>query len=259
MITVHVIVKNEENFIWFAIKSVIPYVDRILIYDTGSVDKTTEIIKSINSTKIELEEKGVVTSQELTNLRNQQIEKTSTDWFMLLDGDEVWSVNSLKGLIDATKTAKAGVMGIVVRTRNCVGDIFHYLPESRGEYRLLGKKGHYNIRAFRKSEGYKWVGKYPLESYNGPTGAINNAEYKLMFLDKYYWHTTHLRRTCANDSSKRAKRKIELGIEANKEEIPEVFFYNRPSFVPDPLKKQPLSEKMISYLTTPLKEIKSKL
>ena len=46
-ITIHSIVKNEP-FIYYAIKSVYPYVDKILLYDTGSnevniIRKMTEI------------------------------------------------------------------------------------------------------------------------------------------------------------------------------------------------------------------------
>ncbi len=52
----HTLVRNEENFIWFAINSIIDYVDKILIYDLGSTDKTIEIIKTINNQKIILKQ-----------------------------------------------------------------------------------------------------------------------------------------------------------------------------------------------------------
>jgi len=51
-IVVHCLVKNEENFIWYAINSVLPFVDKIMIWDNDSTDKTIEIIKSIHSPKI---------------------------------------------------------------------------------------------------------------------------------------------------------------------------------------------------------------
>ncbi|MBU1256082.1 hypothetical protein KKA49_00135 [Patescibacteria group bacterium] len=53
-IIVHCLVKNEERFIWYAIKSVLPFVDKIMVWDTGSTDKTIQIIKSIKSKKISL-------------------------------------------------------------------------------------------------------------------------------------------------------------------------------------------------------------
>ena len=45
-ITVHTLVKNEERWIWYALKSVLPFVDQIIVWDTGSTDKTTAIIRA---------------------------------------------------------------------------------------------------------------------------------------------------------------------------------------------------------------------
>ena len=47
-----ILIRNEENFIWFAINSVIDYVDEIMVWDMGSIDKTEEIVKSIDNPKI---------------------------------------------------------------------------------------------------------------------------------------------------------------------------------------------------------------
>ena len=105
MITVHMVVKNEEQWVWFAVNSVLNFVDRIIIYDTGSTDRTLEILKSIKSSKIEFEEKGSVTPEKLVDLRNEQIKNTKTDWFMLLDGDEVWSEKSLTLLLSKIQSA----------------------------------------------------------------------------------------------------------------------------------------------------------
>ena len=44
---VHTLVKNEERYIWYSVMSVIDYIDKILIWDTGSTDKTVDIIKEI--------------------------------------------------------------------------------------------------------------------------------------------------------------------------------------------------------------------
>lgn len=252
-ITAHAILKNEENFIWFAINSVLSYVDRIIIFDTGSTDKTVEIIKSIKNPKIKFEEKGEVTPQELVNLRNEQIEKTKTDWFMLLDGDEVWPEESIKKLINAPVLDK---IAVVVRSRNCVGDIFHFQKESKGEYRLLGMKGHFNIRLYKKTPDFRWVGNYPLEAYSDKNGPINNQDEKLQFVDTYYWHLTHLKRSSVDDKK---KRKLELGIKADKTEVPEIFFAQRPEIVPDPFLKPSIKEKLLATILTPIKDIKYRI
>ena len=41
------VVNNEENFIWFSVMSVIKFIDRIVIYDTGSTDNTVSIIEEL--------------------------------------------------------------------------------------------------------------------------------------------------------------------------------------------------------------------
>ena len=46
-ITAHCLVKNEENFVGFAIKSVINFVDKVIVFDTGSTDKTVGLIKNL--------------------------------------------------------------------------------------------------------------------------------------------------------------------------------------------------------------------
>lgn len=251
-ITAHVIVKNEEQWIWYAINSVIEYVDKIIIFDTGSTDQTINIIKSIRSPKIKFEEKGLVNPKQLVDLRNEQINKTETDWFMLLDGDEVWPENSIRKITTLNFGNKKAV---VVRTRNCVGDIYHYLPENRGHYRLLGMEGHFNIRFYKKSPGYKWVGTYPLEAYSNDDGPINNQDDKLLFIDTYYWHLTHLVRSSVENK----KRRIEKGIRTDEKDIPQVFFKKSPGIVPNPFIKPSFYERIIASFITPLKEIKAKI
>ena len=46
-ITGHMVVKNEDRWIYYAIMSVIEYLDKLIIYDTGSIDHTKDIIKGI--------------------------------------------------------------------------------------------------------------------------------------------------------------------------------------------------------------------
>ena len=40
-------VKNEEYWIWYALTSVAPHVDEILVFDNGSQDRTVEIVREI--------------------------------------------------------------------------------------------------------------------------------------------------------------------------------------------------------------------
>lgn len=239
-LTVHTIIKNEDRWIWYALMSVVDYVDKILIYDTGSTDKTLSVIKTIASPKIILESKPATTRQDLVKLRQEQLDRTRTPWFMLLDGDEIWSQGNLQKLLVAAANADENILAFFNRTRNCVGDMYHYLPESKGKYKIKGITGHLNIRLIRKVPGLKVVGEYPLEAYTLNNTPIQDLTSKIQFVDTWYLHTTHLPRSTEAQSDKnvidrRQKRKFwRPSFKMPKSELPEIFWQPRPAIVPSP-------------------------
>ena len=96
---VNCIVYNEENFIWFAINSIIDFVDKIIVWDTGSQDLTVKIIEEIKKKypeKIEFKEVGKVSGNSYTKIRQQMLEISKCDWVLILDGDEIWFEDSIK-------------------------------------------------------------------------------------------------------------------------------------------------------------------
>ncbi|MBI2010618.1 MAG: glycosyltransferase [Candidatus Chisholmbacteria bacterium] len=144
--TVHTIIKNEDRWIWYALMSVIDVASKIIVFDTGSTDKTPEIIQTINSPKIVFEHKPQTTRSALVKLRQEQLDRTTTPWFLLVDGDEIWPQKNLFKLLKVADKSSQKVMAFFTRTRNCVGDISHYLPESKGQYHIKGITGHLNRR-----------------------------------------------------------------------------------------------------------------
>ena len=46
------IVKNEDKYLYFAVESVIEFLDKLLIWDTGSSDNTIEIIKLLKKNNV---------------------------------------------------------------------------------------------------------------------------------------------------------------------------------------------------------------
>lgn len=125
-LTAHCMVRNEP-FVYYAVKSVYPYVDRILLYDTGSYDKYTlediqvllreDIEKKIifKEVPIEIDETMWSCRKDHTNyrrmakenqgkkgkwfVRRQMIDDTETKYFMILDGDEVYYQIGIYALI----------------------------------------------------------------------------------------------------------------------------------------------------------------
>src|SRR3989339_148825 len=231
MITAHCIVKNEENFVWYAINSVIDHVDEMIIWDQGSSDKTIEIVKTINNPKITFKK----VSESVHVLRETMIEETNGDWIFVLDGDEVWYEGAVKNLINNLEKAGESKDCVVVPNYMFVGDIFHYQEKSAGKYKIGERKGHYNIRAIRKTDGLHVEGTYPNEAYVTKEGVkvqdLNKE--RILFLDTPYLHASFLKR-----SSKDVKKvKYEIGESFPKDfYYPEVFFEPRPLIVPSPWK-----------------------
>ena len=194
-LTGHTLVKNEEVWVKPALQAVLPCVERLLVWDTGSTDSTVSIVHSIKSLKIKFKQCGPVNREELVELRNAQIKATKTDWFLLVDGDEIWPKANLIQLIKAMAAAKPDTLALVNRTRNCVGDLNHYLPESQGQYRIGPWSGHLNIRAIKNLPGLKVTGSYPNEAYVYQGKKLQDQPERLEFCDTWYYHATHLKRT----------------------------------------------------------------
>ena len=92
-VTVHTIVQNEEKYLWFSVMSIIDFVDEVFIWDTGSTDNTVPIIKEIKKlypNKIYFKEVGMVDPDKFTSIRQEMLRETTSDWLMIVDGDEVW-------------------------------------------------------------------------------------------------------------------------------------------------------------------------
>lgn len=252
-VTVHMIVKNEENWVWFAIQSVLPWVKKIIIYDTGSTDATVDIIRTIESEKIVFEKRGQVTPKTLVDLRNEQIANTATRWFLLVDGDEIWTNKSSTELQTLLHKPSQNLSAVVTPTIVPVGDIYHRMAESTGKYQLLDKVGNFNIRAYRRRNGYSWEGIYPFESYADTLGKpVQQKPEELSLMQNPYWHMTHMRRS---QLDMHRKRKLEIG-KPNMVDVPEIFLITRPSIVPSPWQYFNTHEQMTALVLTPLLKLK---
>lgn len=197
-ITAHCIVKNEENFVWYAIKSVVDFVDKIIVFDTGSTDKTAEIIQNLVKeypNKIIFEEKGRCDGKRHTALRQEMLDKTSTDWFMILDGDEVWtSMGMLEVLAEIAKGEKRC---LVAPYYLCVGDVYHH--SIRGKYFYNGKKEHALPRIYSSKLHWSEAPYGQGDEVNDENGMeiLKTGDWK--FLVNRYWHASALVRSSKDE------------------------------------------------------------
>ena len=173
----HTIVHNEEGFIWYAVMSVIDYVDKIIIYDTGSTDRTPHILKEIKKVykkKVSIKTCGPVDKYQFSSLRQEMLDRSHCDWIIILDGDEVWWYDSVRRVEDLINREGTKLNAIAVPFYNVIGDIYHYQEEIAGRYKLLGREGNLQIKAInRKIPGLHIEQPYGSEGFYKATESFN--------------------------------------------------------------------------------------
>ncbi len=83
MLSLSMIVKNEEKFLAGCLDSVKDVVDEIVIVDTGSTDNTLPIAESFNARIFKYE-----WNNDFAAARNFALDKSSGNWILYLDADE---------------------------------------------------------------------------------------------------------------------------------------------------------------------------
>jgi len=200
-VTAHMVVKNEDRFIWYALTSILPYADRVLISDTGSTDDTLRIIKSIKSEKIILKQHQAVLPDDIGRIRQKQLDDTKIGWIWVVDGDEIYSKASAREIKQIIARYGNDLEGIVVGRYDLLGDIHHYQDDSAGTYRLFGKKGHFALRLMNLANTGKLKirGIYPYEGYYDRMGVeiIHHDKNKFVFTQGKLYHCMYLQRSFA--------------------------------------------------------------
>lgn len=262
----HTLVKNEAQWLWFSVGSVIDFVDKVLLWDTGSTDGTKKVIDELIKKfpdKIDFREYGEVTPETFTKARQEMLEATKSDWFIVNDGDEIWWEDSIKKVVDAIGKSRAETESIVVPTINLAGDIFHYQGKSAGMYKFGDRVGHYNLRAVKRSiPGLHSLGIHGVWGWADDKGKMIQDRGSYKFVDAPYLHATNLRRSISDSEviKRNKKYRYEIGEEFPKDfYFPEVLFRERPNFIESPWITMNNSFRARALVETPLRKLKRKL
>jgi glycosyltransferase involved in cell wall biosynthesis len=265
------IIQNEERYIWFSIMSVINYVDKVLVWDTGSTDNTVHIVKQIQKdypNKIIFKEVGEVSVESYPKVRQIMLDETMADWVMILDGDEVWWSDKMAEIADVINNQGDTLETIVCRYKNLIGDIYHYQDPRVGRYEIDGEKGNLSIKFMNmKIPGLK------ADRPHGQIGYIDSEGTLIQHRDRNkrhhiagdsFLHFTHLIRSknIALDlkvPKRSIKYKYELGLEFPLDYYyPESFFLDKPDTVLSPWNVIDNVYKLNAFIQTPLKKFKRK-
>jgi len=265
------LVRNEERYLWYAVTSVIKYVDKILIWDTGSSDKTVVITKKLQKKyprKVEFKEIGEVDIDEFTSVRQQMLDETKSDWVLILDGDEVWWDDSIRKVVDTIQKQGGKLETIVNSYHNIVGDIYHYQEKKAGRYKIDGKVGHYTIKAMnRKIPGLHLDKPHGTQGFFDEKGKLiqKRPQKFRKFINVPYMHFTHMIRSSTLEKDldvpkREIKQKVEIGnIFSLDFYYPEVFFKTRPNIVPSPWSNMNKDYYIKALIQTPLRKLKRRV
>lgn len=268
-ITGHMVVKNEDRWIWFSIMSVIDFLDRLIIFDTGSIDHTNDIVEAIAAdlkykNKIVYERLGSVSAEEFYKVRQRQIDLTKTDYFMVIDGDEIWYKNSLQEL---EYILNKKPMLVATRFINACGDIYHYRMDSRETYCICGEVGAITIRIYSMAiPGISCGGTYGVEGYIDSTKkAVQNQRYLTVIQNGRYFHTSLLNRSSAPNgdfSIKYRRLKLQYDWDArfsNDFKFPEIFYVDvLPQYVKSPFEQDYNIVRWIYHILRKMKRLITK-
>ncbi len=257
----HMVVQNEENFVWFSLMSVINFVEKVLVVDTGSTDSTVQLIKELQKqypNKIEFTEKGEVSIEQFPQVRQQMVEQTKADWILVLDGDEIWWQQSLEKIKPHLKDNKK-VLAVAVPFKVPLGDLYHYQDDSAGRYQIAGQQGHLQLRFIStKITGLHVAKPYGQEGYYDQDDRPIQELPHVVYVDAPYLHCTHLARS--SKARKFDKYKYELGhLSAADFLLPEVFYLPFPKTIANPLDKMSQKFYLRSFLETGLRKVKRKI
>ncbi|WP_228551076.1 glycosyltransferase family 2 protein [Sporosarcina cascadiensis] len=146
MISLCMIVKDEEDRIETCLKSVSGIADEIIIVDTGSTDQTIKLCQQFANVKILYYD----WDQHFANARNFGINHASGDWILWLDADEELDVLSWETVNDQLAQQEEATV-IQLPVLNYVGDRLPVQPELVFTY--------YQTRLFRNFKGYQFFNR----------------------------------------------------------------------------------------------------
>jgi tetratricopeptide (TPR) repeat protein len=137
-----VIARDEERFIADCLDSARPFVDEMIVLDTGSLDRTREIAGEHGARVVEF-----TWIHDFAAARNAAIEAATAEWIFMLDADERLAPES----------------GTVLRAMPGRMPAGTHAACPRIESRALDNSGGYNIagqvpRFFRRAPDVRWVG-----------------------------------------------------------------------------------------------------
>ncbi|MBL4931648.1 glycosyltransferase [Clostridium paridis] len=159
MITISLcmIVKNEENVICRCLNSIKDIVDEIIIVDTGSTDKTKDVVRDYTDKIYDF--KWI---DDFSAARNFSFDRATMDYILWLDADDVLLEEDRKKFFKLKETMMPDIDEVMMK--------YNVGLNQRGEVTL----SYYRERLSKRNKGYKW--HEPVHEYLEINGKVINSD-----------------------------------------------------------------------------------
>ncbi|TYP76341.1 glycosyltransferase family 2 protein [Paenibacillus methanolicus] len=138
LLSVQLIVRNEELLLPFCLASIKGIADEIVVVDTGSTDRTVELALSYGARVY-----AANWTDDFAYARNIGLDRTEAKWILCLDADEVLAAgaDSLRGTLQTTSAEAFWVT---------IDNVLGRLPEERLQHRMVRLFRNRPERRFRQ-------------------------------------------------------------------------------------------------------------
>ncbi len=261
-VTLHCTISNEEYWIWFVLQVLQDLPTKIIICDTGSDDLTFEILKFCKFKNIEYRRMGKIKSNEHVLLRNELIKDTKTDWFAIVDGDEIWSkvlwqeINYYLNKVDTD---------IIVVPNISPFPRLGYIGHGDKDFSIAGVKGEHYAKIFRIKNDLKWSDDFSSSflSYSDGTIVSGGNLPTMRVMSSPMTHLTMLPRSSNDLITIGRNNKLQIGQQKSTNDflkidslnlLPEILFSQRPDIVKNPFLHENYEYKGLAPIPFPFLE-----
>ena len=156
-ISLCMIVRDEEKIIGRCLESVKDIVDEIIIVDTGSIDRTKEIVLQYTEKVFDFE-----WVNDFAKARNFSCSKATKDYILWLDADDVILSEDYNKFMKLKNNLDGNIDMYMMK--------YNYILDKEGNPTLVQERE----RLFKREKNYQWVS--PIHEVIIPEGRIENVD-----------------------------------------------------------------------------------
>jgi glycosyltransferase involved in cell wall biosynthesis len=191
MLSVAIITYNEEDRLPKTLEAIKDLADEIVVVDSGSTDKTVEIARSYGA-KVYINSFKGYGSQ-----KNYALSKTTHDWVLFLDADEIVSEELKEEIRKILKNPSAD--GYYIRRKT------NYL----GKFLNFVWRNDYVLRLVNKKAKPRWEGEiHEILKVNGKTETLKGVIYHYTYrsLEEHFLKSLKYARLSAQEYYRKGKK-----------------------------------------------------